>query len=50
MKLLSLLGQDKKYLGMIIRQTKEYFMIDQDQYTRNIFGRFEKSFKHQLKQ
>ena len=46
---LSLLGQAKWYLGMKIKQTKEYITLDQDQYIKNIVSRFEKSFKHQFK-
>ena len=46
---LSLLWQAKWYLGMRIIQEKEYVTIDQDQYTKNIVSRFEKSFKPSFK-
>ena len=33
---LSLLGEEKYYLGIIIKQTAEYTTLDQDQYIKNI--------------
>ena len=44
-----MLCQAKWYLGMNIKQTKDYIALDQNQYIKNIVNRFEKSFKHQFK-
>ena len=46
---LTLMGQAKWYLGMRIKQHKDYMSIDQEQYVENITSRFEKVFKHPFK-
>ena len=46
---LTLMGEAKWYLGMHIRQHKDYIILDQDQYVKNITSRFEKQFKHPFK-
>ena len=46
---LTLKGEAKWYLGMRIRQHKNYIILDQDQYVTNITTRFEKQFKHPFK-
>ena len=46
---LTLMGEAKWYLGMCIRQHKDYIILDQDQYVKNITSRFEKQFKHSFK-
>gem|GEM_PF-2876143 len=46
---LTLMGKAKWYLGMRIRQHKDYIILDQDQYVKNITSRFEKQFKHPFK-
>ena len=46
---LTLMGEAKWYLGMRIRQHKNYIILDQDQYVKNITTRFEKQFKHPFK-
>ena len=46
---LTLMGEAKWYLGMRIRQYKNYIILDQDQYVKNIITRFEKQFKHPFK-
>ena len=43
------MGEAKWYLGMHIRQHKDYITLDQDQYVKNITSRFEKQFKHSFK-
>ena len=43
---LTLMGQAKWYLGIRIKQHKDYMSIDQEQYVENITSRFEKVFKH----
>ena len=43
------LTNDVPYVGMKIKQTKEYITLDQDQYIKNIVNIFEKSFKCQFK-
>ena len=43
------MGQAKWYLGMIIKQHKDYMSIDQEQYVKNITSRFEKIFKYPFK-
>ena len=45
----ALMGQAKWYLGMRIKQHKDYMSIDQEQYVKNITSRFEKAFKHPFK-
>ena len=44
---LTLMGEAKWYLGMRIRQHKDYITLDQ--YVKNITSRFEKQFKHSFK-
>ena len=39
---LTLMGEAKWYLGMHIRQHKDYIILDQYQYVKNITSRFEK--------
>ena len=39
---LTLIGEEKWYLGMCIRQHKDHIILDQDQYVKNITSRFEK--------
>ena len=46
---LTLMGIAKWYLGMRIWQQKDYIILDQDQYVKNITTRFEKRFKHPFK-
>ena len=46
---LTLMGTAKWYLGMKITQHKDYIILDQDQYVKNITTRFEKLFKHTFK-
>ena len=47
---LILMEEAKWYLGMSIRQHKDYYIIlDQDQYLKNITSRFEKQLKHPFK-
>ena len=46
---LTLMGTAKWYLGMKITQHKDYIILDQDQYVKNITTRFEKLFKHPFK-
>ena len=46
---LTLMGEAKWYLGMRIMQYKDYIILDQDQYVKNITTRFEKQFKHPFK-
>ena len=43
------MGPAKWYLGMRIKQPKEYMSIDQEQYAKTITSRFEKVFKHPFK-
>ena len=46
---LSLLGHDKWYLGMKIKQSNNHITLDQEQYIKNIIIRFQKNFKQQFK-
>ncbi len=46
---LTLIGTAKWYLGTRIGQQKDYIILDQDQYVKNITTRFEKLFKHPFK-
>ena len=46
---LTLMGEAKWYLGMRIGQHKDYIILDQDQYVKNIKSRLEKQFKHSSK-
>ena len=43
------MGKAKWYLGMHIRQHKDYIILHQEQYVKNITARFEKQFKHPFK-
>ena len=46
---LTLIGLAKRYLGIRIKQHKNYMTIDQEQHVKNIISRFEKVSKHTFK-
>ena len=45
---LTLVGKAKWYLGMYIKQYKDYISIDQLQYSKNVTSRIEKAFKNSI--
>ena len=46
---LKLMGEAKWYLGMQIKQEKDYITIDQSQYAKHVTTRLEKAFKNTIK-